>query len=335
MDLSIIIINYKSSQHVLNCLESVYKETTKHSFEVIVVDNASGDDSEVKICTAFPQVIWLQTGYNAGFARANNVGIRKARGRYILLLNADTIVLDNALDVTIDILEQTDAVGCGVQLLNPDGSHQISGAHFVTGGLNLLLPLPYLGRFVRYWGYKFKTRVPSITTIPDKVEVDWIIGAFIMVYRDVIEQAGLLDADFFMYAEEIEWCARLRKQGKLYLFSAPKVIHLGGGTSSDYYATTENENSKNLWNKKARQIIVSQMLRIRKQYGLIWFMILFAFYILEIPVFIICLLIEKVFKGSRSRYSWNNVSGYMANMGVLLKFFSKIVGNKPFFYKVY
>jgi len=335
MELSIIIINYKSAPHVLNCVESIYKETAQHSFEVIVVDNNSEDDSKEKILTAFPQVIWRQTGYNAGFARANNEGIRIAKGRYILLLNADTIVLDKALDKTIDLFEPSDAVACGVQLLNPDMSHQISGAHFVKGGLNILLPLPYLGRFVRYWGYKLKTKVPSVQTVSHKIEVDWIVGAFILVRKEVLNKAGLLDEDFFMYAEEIEWCSRLRKQGKLYLFDEPQVIHLGGGTSGDYYATEENENGKNLWNKKGRQIIVSKMLQIRKQFGLGWFLLICAFFIAEIPVFVFCLLLEKMAKGNKAKYNWDNIGGYIKNVAVLLKYVPKIISNKPSFYKVY
>jgi GT2 family glycosyltransferase len=145
----------------------------------------------------------------------------------------------------------------------------------------------------------------------------------------------LLDEDFFMYAEEIEWCARLRRQGKLLLFSEPKVIHLGGGASGDYYATSENENSKNLWNKKGRQIMVSQMVRIRKQFGLLWFFILFAFFIIEIPLFALCLLVEKIAGLGKSRYHWADVRGYIQNMNVLMQFFFKIVRNRPFFYKVY
>jgi GT2 family glycosyltransferase len=138
-----------------------------------------------------------------------------------------------------------------------------------------------------------------------------------------------------MYAEEIEWCSRLRKQGKLYLFDEPKVIHLGGGTSSDYYGTEENENSKNLWNKKGRQIMISKMLQIRKQFGLGWFLIICTFFIVEIPLFVFCLLIEKIIKGKKARYSWNNVWGYCKNIAVLFKYVPKIIANKPFFYKVY
>jgi GT2 family glycosyltransferase len=335
MDLSIIIINYKSANHVTNCVESIYKETVRHSFEIIVVDNNSGDDSESLIMTRFPAVIWLQTGYNAGFARANNEGIKIAQGRYVLILNADTIILDHALDLAIELFESSRSVACGVQLLNTDRTTQISGAHDVKGGLNFLLPLPYLGRFVRWLGYKLNTRPPSVKTVPEILEVDWIVGAFILVKKQVLDKSGLMDEDFFMYAEEIEWCSRLRKQGSLYLFSAPKVIHLGGGTSSDYYGTEENENSKNLWNKKGRQILVSQMLRIRKQYGLAWFIVMTAFLFLEILIFPACLLIDKLFYGNKSRYKWSDVKGYINNVFCLLKFWTKIAGNKRFFYKVF
>ncbi|MDQ6756248.1 MAG: glycosyltransferase family 2 protein [Bacteroidota bacterium] len=335
MDLSIIIINYKSAGHVLNCVESIYKETQEIGFEIIVVDNDSADDSEAKIMSAFPNVTWLQTGYNAGFARANNAGIRISKGEFILILNADTIITDHALDKTINLFKnKTDAVGCGVQLLNPDGTHQISGAYFKKGGLNVLLPLPYLGNLVRFLGYKLKTKIPSVKEVVAVQEVDWIVGAFIMVKKDAVQRSGRFDEDFFMYAEEIEWCSRLKRQGKLYLFEEPKVIHLGGGASSDYY-NTDNDNSKNLWSKKARQIIVSILLRIRKQYGIFSYLLICFFYIIEIPAFIICLLVEKIFKGKHAKYSWQNVSGYITNIGYLLKYFFKILINKPFFYKIY
>jgi GT2 family glycosyltransferase len=335
MDVSIIIINYKSAKLVMDCVESIYQQTHQYSFEIIVVDNDSKDDCKEKVLAAFPSAHWLQTGYNAGFARANNAGIRIAKGEYVLILNADTIITDSGVDKTITLIkQQACAVGCGVQLLNTDGTNQISGAHFVKGGLNTLLPLPYLGKLIRYLGYRFKSTVPSVQTIHDKIEVDWVVGAYILVKKDVLQKAGLMDEDFFMYAEEIEWCSRLRKQGKLYLFGEPKVIHIGGGTSSDYYTTTENENSKNLWNKKGRQIIVSNMLRIRKQFGIAWFLVIAGIYLFEIPLFFFCLLLHKIFTFNKAAYTFKNWIDYVKNLNVLLHYFFKILLNKPYFYKV-
>ncbi|MDB5279441.1 MAG: glycosyltransferase family 2 protein [Ferruginibacter sp.] len=335
MDVSIIIINYKSAKLVMDCVASIYEQTHQYSFEIIVVDNDSQDGLEEKLKAGFPAIRWLQTGYNAGFARANNAGIRIALGDYVLILNADTIIKEGAIDKNLALIKQySDAVGSGVQLLNTDGTNQISGAHFVKGGLNTLLPLPYLGKLIRYLGYRFKSTVPSVQTIKDKIEVDWVVGAYILVKKEVLQKAGLMDEDFFMYAEEIEWCSRLRKQGKLYLFAEPKVIHIGGGTSSDYYTTTENENSKNLWNKKGRQIIVSNMLRIRKQFGIGWFLLIAGTYFIEIPLFFICLLLHKIFTANKATYTFKNWIDYVKNMGVLLRYCFKILLNKPYFYKV-
>ncbi len=334
MDLSIILVNYKSPQLVLDCIESIYRETKTISFEIIVVDNFSQDSSRELILQKFAGITWIPMSYNAGFARANNRGIQAAKGDYILILNTDTIIQENALDKVLALFRsEVGAAAAGVQLLNPDGSHQISGAHFMKGGLNFLLPLPYLGRFIRYWGYKFRTRVPSITTVQEKSEVDWIVGAFILTGRNIALQEPM-DEDFFMYAEEIEWCSRLKRHGKLFLYESPKVIHLGGATSGSYYNTDENENSKNLWNRKGRQILVSMMLRIRKQYGIAWFFFMLFFFIIEIPVFLICLLVDKLFSAGRAKYTWASLRNYCINIFYLLRYTPRIVLNKPHFYKV-
>ena len=335
MDLSIILVNYKSTSLVLDCLESIYQQTNQYSFEIILVDNDSKDDCEEIVLKSYPSVIFLTMDYNAGFARANNAGIKIAKGEFILLLNTDTIVLDAAIDKSVTLLKKhPEAVGCGVQLLNTDGSTQISGAHFVKGGLNTLLPLPYLGKLIRWLGYQFKSTIPSITTIQDTIEVDWIVGAYMLIRKNSIEKAGPLDNDFFMYAEEIEWCARLRKQGKLLLFAEPRVTHIGGGTSGDYYSTTESQNGKNLWDAKGKQVMLSTMVRIRKQFGVGWFIIIAAAYLVEIPIFLMCLLIDTVVKNGKTKYQFKNIAAYSSNMMVVVKLFFTILLNKPHFYKV-
>ena len=334
MDLSIILVNYKSPQLVLDCVESIYAESKRYSFEIIVVDNFSEDNSRELVLGKHPSISWIPMTYNAGFARANNEGIRAAKGDYVLILNTDTIIRDGALDKALELFKsEANAAAAGVQLLNPDGSHQISGAHFIVGGLNFLLPLPYLGRFIRYWGYRLKTKVPSVSMVKERMEVDWIVGAFILTSRE-LAQKEMMDEDFFMYAEEIEWCSRLKKHGALYLYNTPQVIHLGGATSGSYYDTDENENSRNLWNRKGRQIMISMMLRIRKQYGIGWFLLMLLIFIIEIPVFGIGLLVEKIFRGRRSRYSWPAFRNYCINVFYLVKYTPRITVNKRFFYKV-
>lgn len=319
----------------MDCIQSIVQQTTTGTYEIIVVDNDSQDGAKEKIFSAYPEVKWLQLDYNAGFARANNAGMKIAKGDFYLILNADTIILDNAIDKSIALLTKyPGAVGCGIQLLNTDGSTQISGAHFMRGGLNTLLPLPYLGRLIRYLGYKFKSTIPSVQNVKEDIEVDWVVGAYMLVKAEAVKKSGMFDEDFFMYAEEIEWCARLRKQGKLILFSEPKIIHIGGGTSGDYYNTEESENGKNLWNLKGRQIMVSNMVRIRKQFGMGWFLLIAGTYIFEIPAFAFCLLIDKFINGSKAKFKWKNVKDYIANIAVLMKYFFTILFNKKYFYKV-
>lgn len=319
----------------MNCIESIVQQTIPGSYEIIVVDNDSRDGAKEKILSKYKEVRWVEMGYNAGFARANNAGMQIAKGDFVLILNADTIILNGAINKSIELLKNyPDAIGAGVQLLNTDGTTQISGAHFIRGGLNTLLPLPYLGRLIRYLGYKLKSTIPSVQDVHKDVEVDWVVGAYMLIKKESLAKAGLFDEDFFMYAEEIEWCARLRTQGKLVLFAAPAITHIGGGTSSDYYSTEETENGKNLWNKKGRQIIVSNMLRIRKQFGVGWYLIIISFYISEVPLFAICLLMEKIIHPGTAKYSWKNVRDYTGNMAILLKYFFKIIQNKKYFYKV-
>jgi GT2 family glycosyltransferase len=335
MEVSIILINYKSCTLVQDCIQSIAAQTTAGTYEIIVVDNDSQDGAKDIILQQWPDVRWIEMGYNAGFARANNAGMRIANGEYILILNSDTIIQDKAIDKTIALLKaRPGAVGAVVQLLNTDGSSQISGAHFKRGGLNTLLPLPYFGRFVRWLGYKLNSKVPSVQQVQQEVEVDWIVGAYILVQKRILEKAGLFDEDFFMYAEEIEWCARLRQHGKLVLFAEPKVIHIGGGTSSEYYSTDETENGKNLWNKKGRQVMISNMLRIRKQFGPLWFCLISGAYIAELPLFALCLLIDKIINGNKALFRWHNLSGYASNISVLLHYWPKLLVNKKHFYKV-
>src|SRR5690349_14907578 len=183
IDLSIIIINYKSAALLADCLRTVYAQTSRISFEVIVVDNMSNDDSRRILTEQFPDILWVQMDYNAGFARANNAGYRQSRGWVILLLNPDTLIVDHAIENCFHSFYHSPYMAAGVQLLNPDGTPQISGNYAMKGGLNYLLPLPYLGNFIKKLGEKFKVSKPNVPNANDKVEVDWINGAFLMVKR--------------------------------------------------------------------------------------------------------------------------------------------------------
>lgn len=334
-DLSVILVNYRTADLLHDCLESLLSTTKNITFEIIVVDNASGDDSRSRITSAFPMVIWMQMDYNSGFARANNEGMKAAKGRNILLLNTDTIIRNKAVEKAVELFEKdTDYSACGVQLLNEDGSRQISGAHVMTGGLNTLLALPYLGRLIRFIGYRAGVRKPSVDTVREKLDVDWIIGAFLMVRKDAVEKAGMLDEDFFMYSEEMEWCARLKKIGKLCLYGEPEVIHLGGGSSKSVFKSEVWNDQKNLCNKRGRQVIVSNALRIRKEFGILWMLLIDAFYLLNVILFPICLLFDTILNLGKPRFNTTDLIGYTGNVFNLQKYILLMIAGKPYFYKV-
>ena len=330
-NLSIIIVNYKSAQLICDCVQSIYAQNSVINFEIIVVDNNSNDVSKEKILSFFPEVIWIEMNYNSGFARANNEGIIKSQGNVVLLLNSDTIIENNAIEKCVIQFTDSPYVACGVQLLNPDGTPQVSGNFATKGGLNYLLPLPFLGSILKFFAGLAGVKKPNVPDASGIVEVDWINGAFLMVKKNAIQKAGLLDEDFFLYAEEAEWCSRLKKVGKLCIYGDINVIHLQGETSNETF-NSSGKGYMNLFDRKGRQIMISNLVRIRKEFGAVWFMTILAFYFLEIPVFFIGVLISKIF--FLKKYSFQQAKKYAENVFYLLRLCPTILKGKPHFYKV-
>lgn len=330
MNLSIVIVNYKTPQLVLNCLESIYKFSIKN-VEIIVVDNNSNDQIELILQKKYSDIFFIQMGYNAGFARGNNAAIKIAKGENVLLLNSDTINIDDAINKCDELLRQSSFSAAGVQLLNEDNTPQISGNFAMKGGVNYLLPLPFVGFFLKAIAGIFNIKKPSIESTNKTLEVDWINGAFLMVKKAIIEKAGLLDEDFFLYAEEAEWCSRIKKQGTLCIFGELNIFHLQGESSNIAFGS-EGKGYFNLFDRKGLQIMLSNFVRIRKQFGLFWCLFGLFFYFFTIPVFFIGTVILKIC--SSNKYNFKQVRGFAKNMLLLLKFVPTIIINKPFFYKV-
>lgn len=331
MALSIIIVNYKTPQLLIDCLLEVYKDPVSATFEIIIVDNDSGDDSQDRITAAFPQVIWVQMDYNAGFSRANNTGIRRSSGDTVLLLNGDTFPRGETIETCYRRLLDSDYIAAGVQLLNADGSHQISGNYVMKGGLNYLLPLPFLGALIKRLGELARVGKPHVPDKVGTVEVDWINGAFLMVKKAAIEKAGAMDEDFFLYAEESEWCGRLRKLGRIGLYGDLEVIHLQGGTATLVFGN-DAKGYVNMYDRKGLQLMLSNFVRIRKQFGVGWFLFQLLCYIGDIPVFFFGVLVSRL--AGRRGYSWNHFRQFSRNLGVIIGKSPVIIRNKPYFYKV-
>lgn len=334
MSLSIVIVNYHSVHLINDCLNTIAQYHDFSAYEFIVVNNGTAAGDREWLCRAHPYIIWIDMDYNAGFARANNEGIRLATGETILLLNPDILCTDNSIARCHQQLVQGEWVAAGVQLKDAAGVPQISGSYFVKGGLNHLLPIPYWGSLIRWLGYRLGSKVPGVET-PRAVEtVDWISGAFLMVKKAAINKAGLLDEDFFLYGEEVEWCSRLQKAGTLVLFGGLQVIHLEGATINKSQKV-QDKGYYNLYDRKGLQLMVSNHLRVRKQYGVFWFAVLLLNYTWGVMFFGICATLQRIVRLQSPIKDWTQVIRYAANIGRLWKLAPTIIRNKPYFYKMF
>lgn len=333
IQLSIIIVNFKTPQLVVDCISSINQFESAKNFEIIVVDNDSKDESEKMVTARFPTVKWIPMPYNAGFARANNEGIKKAQADTFLLLNSDTIILDDAIGGSLAVFQSSDYLACGVQLLNTNRTPQISGNYFMTGGLNNLLSLPYVGKLVKGLGLLFKVKKPNIPDSNTETRVDWINGAYLMVKRKAVEMAGLMDEDFFLYAEEAEWCSRIRKHGELAIFGQYKVVHLQGESSGEAFGST-GKGYANLSDKRGLQIMLSNFLRIRKQYGIGWLLFHYLFFLITIPFFFIVGSIHSIFRPGLANSFFRYFRGFASNMWSVTQYLPRLISNRPYFYKL-
>lgn len=228
MDVSILIINWNTRDILRDCLKSVYRQTSSIHFETIVVDNASSDGSVEMIQREYPQVILIKNDRNRGFAAANNQGIAIAQGRYVLLLNSDTVILDRAVSKTLAFADQhPEAAVVGCRVLNPDRTLQPTCFLFPSL-LNLFLSSTYLYKIFpqsRFFGREQMTWWDR----NDVRQVEAVTGCFMLVRKKSIEQVGMMDEKYFMYAEEADWCYRFQKAGwKNLFFPDAQIIHLGG-----------------------------------------------------------------------------------------------------------
>jgi GT2 family glycosyltransferase len=229
MTLSVIIVNYNVRRFLENALASIFRALEGIDGEVFVVDNASVDGSAEMVKTKFPRVCLIESSENVGFARANNIALRRARGEFMLLINPDTVVQEDTFHVMLKFFRDVPDAGlAGCKILNPDGTFQLPCRRsFPTPwvaftkifGLSSLFPKSRL--FGRY----------NLTYLDEEetYRVEALGGAFMMVRREAYEKAGGLDESFFMYGEDLDWCYRISKAGfNVYYVHATKIIHFKG-----------------------------------------------------------------------------------------------------------
>ena len=247
-DISIIVTNYNTSDLLRACFASMGERLGTPWLEVILVDNASADDSVAMTRAHFPAVKVLEQTRNEGFAHANNRGIREARGRYLLILNSDTEIVGDALEKMRDAMDaQTDIGALGARLLNTDGTVQLSCRSFPSYRTALFHRYSLMTRLFPRNRYSAEYLMTDWNH-DETADVDWVSGACLMARRKTLDEVGLLDEGFFMYSEDVDWCYRMKQAGwRIVYFPQAEVRHhIGRSTRKVPYRMTY-ERHRSMW----------------------------------------------------------------------------------------
>jgi hypothetical protein len=280
IDLTITIGNHNTKNLIRNCLNSIYSTIKTISYEIIVVDNVSTDDSVEMLKTEFPKVKLIVNQVNRYFGGAHNQGLRAGSGRYLTILSSDTILMDDAFDKIVRFMdEHPDCGACGPKLLNADHTDQCNGLAFPTfmyglfevTGLNALFKNNPIRnrRLVKGWDRN------------DLRTVDTLGGSCIILRKEVIDKVGVLDENFLAYWEETDWCLRIWNAGwKIYLLPEAKVLHI------------QQQSLKQAGRIKNEKIFYdSMMYYYKKHFGVIAYAVLKLF---KFPVGILIKIKRKV-----------------------------------------
>lgn len=268
LDVSVIVVSYNTKDILLGCLQSVFgtleraaragrmsldARSLSRGYEVIVVDNASADGSAAAVREHFPQAHLVENEFNRGFAAANNQAIAVAQGRYLLLLNPDTVVVEGAIPELVRFMDRFPRCGLATaKLLNPDGSQQHSAFKFPTLWMTFLDFFPLHGRLLQS---KLNGRY-SARDYRRPFEIDHPLGACMIVRREVVDRVGGLSEDYFMYCEEIDWCFRIKRDNwRIYCVPSAEVYHLGG------------QSTRQVADRMYVELFRSRLTLFRKHYG--------------------------------------------------------------------
>jgi GT2 family glycosyltransferase len=254
IDLSVILVSWNTKALLKDCLESLYRHTSDVTFEIFVVDNVSKDGSAEMVKEFFPDVLLIQNKANVGFSRANNQAILLSRGRYIALLNPDTVLVENVFLPLVQCADQNQEIGAiGPKILSSDGRTiqnvcarnlpslyydfcRLSGLARKFSGTRL-----FGGEYMSYWDHMSSRNVQGL------------VGACMVVRKNAIDDVGLMDENQFMFGDEIDWCKRLIKSGwTIFYYAHASIIHYGGESSKQVksIASVEAEKALKYYYKK-------------------------------------------------------------------------------------
>jgi GT2 family glycosyltransferase len=252
VDLSIVIVSWNAKAYLELCLESLEKDPPRRSMEVLVVDNASADQTVEMVESKFPWVKLIKSSENLGFAKGNNVAIQQCQGRYVALINPDVIVFPRCLDKLADFLDQNPEVGnVGPRVFNPDMTQQSTCRRFPTLWNNFC-SATYLERMMA--GNRFFAGEHMFYFGHDRTrDVNVIVGCFSMIRREAFDQIGLLDENLFMYGDDVDWCRRAWNAGwRVVFYPGARAIHDPGKTTKSYpahFAVAQQRSVLRYWKK--------------------------------------------------------------------------------------
>lgn len=255
MDLSIIILSYNTQALTINCIDSILKSRPKMDYEIIVVDNNSTDGTvEILEKIRGQRVRVVLHKKNLGFSKGNNTGIKKARGRYIMLLNSDTIVTNGSIDALFAFAKRTPYLGIvGPQLLNADDTVQASVFHLPT----------LMSAIKQYWLGGPKIADKYYPKVDKPTEVEALVAACMLISPVALKKVGMLDERYFMYFEDMDYCRRVRHADlKIYYLPEAKIYHYHGQSGKDI------KTADNQWR---RLIPSSKIYHGKLMHYLIWF----------------------------------------------------------------
>ncbi len=231
MKLTVVIISYNVKYFLEQCLNSLEQAARNIDHEIIVVDNASDDGSTEYLTTRFPKVKWIASDVNHGFSRANNIAFKQAKGKYILMLNPDTIVTREALEGCLNFMEKHPEAGAsGVKMLNKDGNFALESRRgIVTPWVSICKATGLSKRFAnsRTFGHYYMSYLPEDETNP----IEMVSGAFMFLRRSTLDKVGHLDEQFFMYWEDSDLSFRILKSGAKNYYLPHPILHYKGESS--------------------------------------------------------------------------------------------------------
>jgi len=249
VDMSIVLVGWNNKSYLEPCLKSIYDGNLKCTFDIVVVDNGSTDGSQEMLQNKYPEVMLIQNEKNEGLGKASNQGVEATNGRYVLLLNNDTIVNGPSFDLLVTYLNDHPTVGAvGGKLLNEDGTVQSCYNNFSTLAEEFLIATR-IGEMIRP-GY------PAIMDADEVKSVDWLGSACLLLRRSALDEIGLLDDSYFIYGDEADLQYRLKKAGwEVHFVPQATIIHFGG-------------RSMTRWPRRKR-VYRGKMLFYKKNYGIV------------------------------------------------------------------